>query len=293
MKDKVKELFDQGLGARKIAEQLKISRWAVQQFYKELGIYNIGRTKQKTAYLAIEKLCKKCQLMKPVEQFRKRVKKDRISYEVYCLICENQYNKESCNKRYQERKIDGRTAEYRQNNLSKLLQYSRQYNKDNKDELKIKKANKIEHYRSYLKNYVKNKRINNNEFKLRLYLSNSINIRLKSNHSSKNGKSYLTYLPYSIQELKQHLESKFEPWMSWQNHGRYCSKTWNDLDQSTWKWQIDHIIPASILPYSSMEEENFKKCWSLENLRPLSAKQNHHDGCTKIRHSKYKGLSDE
>jgi len=23
-----------------------------------------------------------------------------------------------------------------------------------------------------------------------------------------------------------------------------------------------------------MEDENFKKCWALENLRPLSAKQN-------------------
>ena len=50
--------------------------------------------------------------------------------------------------------------------------------------------------------------------------------------------------------------------------------TWNDEDKSTWTWKIDHIIPQSKLPYSSMEEENFKICWALENLRPLSAKEN-------------------
>jgi hypothetical protein len=57
------------------------------------------------------------------------------------------------------------------------------------------------------------------------------------------------------------LEKQFEPWMNWQNHGVY--KNWDDNDQSTWTWQIDHIIPQSDLPYTSMEDENFKKCWAL------------------------------
>jgi hypothetical protein len=37
-----------------------------------------------------------------------------------------------------------------------------------------------------------------------------------------------------------------------------------------------------------MEDDNFKKCWALNNLRPLSAKQNILDGTTKIRHEKRK-----
>jgi hypothetical protein len=32
-----------------------------------------------------------------------------------------------------------------------------------------------------------------------------------------------------------------------------------------------------------MEDENFKKCWSLENLRPYSAKQNIIDGAREIK----------
>lgn len=62
--------------------------------------------------------------------------------------------------------------------------------------------------------------------------------------------------------------------MNWNNHGVYRSSTWNDQDPSTWTWQIDHIIPQSKLPYDSMEHFNFKKCWDLTNLRPLSAKLN-------------------
>jgi hypothetical protein len=76
--------------------------------------------------------------------------------------------------------------------------------------------------------------------------------------------------------------------MNWDNQGVYNAKTWNDEDQSTWKWQIDHIIPQSDLPYYSMEDENFKKCWALENLRPLSAKQNVLDGTRRTRHKKSK-----
>ena len=107
---------------------------------------------------------------------------------------------------------------------------------------------------------------------------------LKNNGSSKNGKSCLNYLDYSITDLKNHLEKQFEPWMTWDNHGNYDPQTWNNEDYSTWTWQIDHIIPQANLPYMNMSDLNFKKCWSLDNLRPLSSKQNHYDGVNKIRH---------
>jgi hypothetical protein len=76
--------------------------------------------------------------------------------------------------------------------------------------------------------------------------------------------------------------------MNWDNQGAYNSKTWDDNDKSTWKWQLDHIIPQSDLPYTSMQDENFKKCWALSNLRPYSAKQNSIDGARGTRHNKEK-----
>ena len=98
--------------------------------------------------------------------------------------------------------------------------------------------------------------------------------------------SSLSFLPYTIDELKKYLESQFEPWMTWENHGVYDVNIWDDNDKSTWTWQIDHIIQQSDLPYVSMNDENFQKCWVFSNLRPLSAKQNYLDGMTRTRHGK-------
>lgn len=66
--------------------------------------------------------------------------------------------------------------------------------------------------------------------------------------------------------------------MTWESRGRYNSKTWT--------WQIDHIIPHSTFKYTSMVDENFQKCWSLKNLRPLNAKQNYLDGIRRVRYHK-------
>tara|TARA_R110000744_G_scaffold286339_2_gene397677 strand:+ start:2228 stop:2368 length:141 start_codon:yes stop_codon:yes gene_type:complete len=37
---------------------------------------------------------------------------------------------------------------------------------------------------------------------------------------------------------------------------------------------VNHIIPQSKLLFKSMEDDNFKKCWALENLQPLAASDN-------------------
>lgn len=122
-------------------------------------------------------------------------------------------------------------------------------------------------------------------FKFRKTLSVSIGYYLKKQGSSKRGGSIKNNLPYTTSELCQHLEKQFEPWMTWDNHSVYDAKIWNDTDPSTWTWQLDHIIPQSDLPYASMEDDNFKKCWALENLRPLSSKQNVVEGVNRTRHA--------
>ena len=62
--------------------------------------------------------------------------------------------------------------------------------------------------------------------------------------------------------------------MNWSNWGKYRTSKWNDNDSSTWSWHIDHIIPHSNFKYKTMNCEEFRKCWSLKNLRPYSAKKN-------------------
>mgnify|MGYP003405137572 CR=1 FL=1 len=76
---------------------------------------------------------------------------------------------------------------------------------------------------------------------------------------AKAGRSWKTFVDYSIEELMAHLERKFKQGMSWENKG---------------DWHIDHIIPRSSFKYSSPDDTDFKKCWSLSNLQPLWAIDN-------------------
>ena len=70
---------------------------------------------------------------------------------------------------------------------------------------------------------------------------------------------------YDEQDLVRHLQDQFGPKMSWDNHAR---------STVGFRWEIDHIIPRSELRYDSLQHPNFKKCWGLDNLRPLCAKEN-------------------
>jgi len=83
---------------------------------------------------------------------------------------------------------------------------------------------------------------------------------LKKNHSSKRGGSLWNSLPYTANDLKVHLESQFEGWMTWEIYGS--------------GWSIDHIKPQSSFSYTSMEDQQFQECWELKNLRPLSNLEN-------------------
>jgi hypothetical protein len=101
------------------------------------------------------------------------------------------------------------------------------------------------------------KRKTNPFLRLRRSVSGAISRQLSENGFSKRGISCIKYLPYTIEQLKTYLETLFEPWMNWDNYGQFRVKDWNDHDQSTWRWNLDHIIPQADLLYSSMEESLF------------------------------------
>jgi len=58
--------------------------------------------------------------------------------------------------------------------------------------------------------------------------------------------------------LKQHLESQFKKWMTWENYGH--------------RWHVDHIVPISKFDHTVAHQ--LKQCWHYTNLRPLCAKEN-------------------
>jgi len=214
----------------------------------------------------VKKTCKKCNLSKNIENFRvyKRKCKNntKFCFRFTCLSCERANSKQYIRENPEKARKNG--EKWRKNNPN----YQKQYKINNKD--------KIKQYRREYESKI--------TIKLRKRISKSIYYHLKANNSLKNNKSILNYLPYSIDELKKHLESLFEPWMNWDNHGNYNQQKWDDNNPQTWTWQIDHIIPQSNLPYDSMDHPNFKKCWALKNLRPLRSKENVLDGAKRTRH---------
>ena len=181
----------------------------------------------------------------------------------WCKVCVHEYNQ----KYYQANKEDiiASVSEYQINNRDTIL-------------IKSRARSRLQINRDKQQNRKKHKRINDPIFKMREIVSNSIRSFLNKNGIRKNNNSVIKFLPYSIEELKQYLESQFELWMTWENQGVYKSKTWDDSNPSTWVWNLDHIIPHSIFHYKTMDCQEFRDCWALSNLRPLSAKQNIIDG---------------
>jgi hypothetical protein len=215
---------------------------------------------------------------KEINEYQKEYKIKNIDKEKLRSKIHYKNNKENINKKhkkhYEENKenINKKRKEYKKNNKEKINSYIKKYNEEHKKEIRERE-----------KRWSKARRKNEPSFRLRKIISCSVNRALKRSGSSKNG-SILKHL--NITEIKKHIESKFEYWMTWQNQGKYNPNTWNDNDSSTWTWQLDHIIPQSNLLYDSMEHSNFKKCWALENIRPLSSKQNLLDGVNRTRHTK-------
>lgn len=104
-------------------------------------------------------------------------------------------------------------------------------------------------------------------FKFREVISCQARRGFKDRDIIKNNKSFWSNISYTPGEGCYYIESLWDPWMTWDNFGP-IKKDFSPDDVSTWTWQIDHIIPQSSFDFKDFDDE-FKKCWSLENLQPL------------------------
>lgn len=210
------------------------------------------------------KRCIKCGEEKELSEFHKHSKtKDGLQNECKICTCKRSVEWVKDNpEKYREKQ-----KEWRENNVEKIKEYNRIYRQDNseksKEYSKKWRENNLEKTREDKKIYNRFKRKNSIHFKLKDNISCLIKMRLKRRLLSKNGKSTFSFLPYTIDDLIKHLESLFQPWMNWQN---YSNKPGC--------WVIDHKYPDSLFNYKSVEDEEFQKCWTLENLQPMEFIEN-------------------
>ena len=100
-------------------------------------------------------------------------------------------------------------------------------------------------------------------FKIKHNIKTYIRLQLKQIDAKKNNNKTIEILGCPIHEFISHLEYKFEPWMSWENYGKYNGEL-------NYGWDIDHIIPIS----SAKTEEEIYKLNHYTNLQPLCSKTN-------------------
>ena len=154
-------------------------------------------------------------------------------------------------KVYYEANKEGR-KEYREANKEKIAAQKKEYSARPEAKAKRNKRSNKRHAESPGR---------------RIHSSVSSQIRSALGKGGKNGRKTFEILGYTVQDLMNHLEAQWEPWMNWENHGmphlNGCKS-----------WQIDHIIPVSSFSFSSTEDQSLKDCWALSNLRPLEAIEN-------------------
>lgn len=215
--------------------------------------------------------CTKCKITKEASCFHKKNTRSPDGLMSACKDC---------------RKITSKIFYIK--NKEKILEYQRNYTKDNKELLakksKIWRTENAEYIRQKGKKYnEENKEEITRKRKLYYQTSKGIQARRKqrrerylkdakyklnrrisggirkSIHGKKAGRTWESLVGYSLQELMVHLEEQFQPGMSWENLG---------------EWHIDHITPLMVHNFKKPEDTDFKKAWALKNLQPLWAKDN-------------------
>lgn len=194
------------------------------------------------------KACSKCNENKPLENFCKSAK-GKFQKTSVCKTCEKQIRQAQYpikkeilaqrNKEWQTKnkeKVNAKTQRFYENNKEYHAHRNKEYRKNNVEKIKEGKR------RNYKNNYTGN----NPLYKLKFLLRGRLNKALKNNY--KTG-SAVRDLGCSIEFLKQYLESKFQPGMTWDNI------------------HIDHIRPLA--SFDLTDPEQLKQACHYTNLQPL------------------------
>lgn len=138
----------------------------------------------------------------------------------------------------------------------------RRYHKD-PEKMRAKAKERYETNKTIIYQRRKQRLAKDPTLRLSRLMSERIRNALKGNKSRKHWEDLVGY---TVDELRSHLESQFQPGMNWNNHTHKG-------------WHIDHIIPESSYHFESYDDPQFRECWSLSNLRPLWAEANFSKGC--------------
>lgn len=169
------------------------------------------------------------------------------------------------NKKYKEvnkETLKEKRKVYVINNEDKIKSSWQEYYAKNKEQLSTKKKEYYANNKEYVRNYKTQRRLTDPLYRLTENIRNLIRSSLRrKNHNKRSNTEKI--LGCSFEDFKLHVESLWEPWMSWENYGLYNGEL-------NYGWDIDHIVPVS----SGLNEEGVIVLNHYTNLKPLCSKVN-------------------
>ena len=204
--DDILKMYNEDLiGSQTISEKLGLNKQQILRILKENGIIlgPSGRRNMGGRKVAIKKYESKPETKKRKSENHKKWAEK---------------NKEHLSKYIKE---------YRENNVDKIRQIKRDYERNRKSRDPLYKL--ISNFRTAIYQVLKESNVEKN-------------------------KHYFDILQYTPEQLISHLENKFTDKMSWDNYG---------------DWHVDHKLPITHFNIYEMGDEEFMRCWSLDNLQPM------------------------
>lgn len=157
-------------------------------------------------------------------------------------------------------------AKHKPERIKQRCQYNlnKEYRENNHKSMEELGETNRERRRKRDKEWRKKKRKIDLKYNLSRRMSSAIYYSLRRN---KKGKHWEDLVGWTVKDLEKRLRKTMPKGYNWK-------------DFKNGKLHIDHIIPISAFNYTKPEHIDFKRCWALENLNLLPAREN------RIKHNK-------
>ena len=173
----------------------------------------------------------------------------------YYRLPGNKERKKEWNRKYNLKNIDSKRAKGRKYYHANK-NHAQEYRLKNKEQIRLRKKKYYQKNKKSINQKTKERRSIDLNFKITSNLRNRITKAVKGINKSA---STMKLIGCTINELRNHLESKFKPWMTWKNYG-------------LGGWDIDHVKACATFNLTHPIQQ--RKCFNWRNLQPMDHIEN-------------------
>mgnify|MGYP003110836805 FL=1 len=188
-----------------------------------------------------------------IKKYQKKIK--GIIGPKACLHCSKEFTPLHRNKKLCSKKCIRELAKVKDQS-DEIKKIRKAWRQSDKGKVALKKYEQSDNYKIPRAKYRKNRRATDPLYKLIGNMKARLGVFLRASKMKKTNRTF-TMIGCTPEFLKEYLEKKFKPGMTWKNHGKYG-------------WHIDHKLPMSL----AMTPEDVEELMHYTNLQPMWATEN-------------------